>query len=404
MVEAVSTLLSIRGLNKSFGGVHALSGVDLDVLPGEIHGLLGENGSGKSTLMKVLAGYHDPEAGRLVVRGSEVPLPLSPGQFQSLRIAFVHQDLGLIPTMTVYENLMLGDLASRSGMRRISWRDERRLAEAILARYDIDLDVTAPIHRLRPVQQALVAIVRAIDPISSGLVEGGHGDAVLCLDEPTAFLPRHEVDQLFDLVRRIAKTGAGVIFVSHDLDEVRRITDRVTILRNGVNVGTYDTCNTSVHDLTQLIVGHELAAMSNGSTHERATQAVVSVQDLCSDSLDHVSFEVRAGEVLGVTGLVGSGFDDVVYSLMGASHVSSGKAILFGSPIDLKRLRPGDAIVKGIALVPGDRQREGSIASLPMWNNMMQLSIGRYFRRGFLNNRRMRRMDRSLAETSRKAS
>lgn len=399
MGEALAPLLSVRGLSKSFGGVKALASVDFDVLPGEVHGLLGENGSGKSTVMKILAGFHDPDAGRLEIRGRDVPLPLTPGQFQSLRIAFVHQDLALIPAMSVYENLMLGDLAWRSGLRRVKWRDERRAAEAVLSRYGVYVDVTASIQHLRPVEQALVAIVRALDPISTHPDEHGKAYGVLCLDEPTAFLPRHEVDQLFDLVQRIAKMGAGVIFVSHDLDEVRRITDRVTILRNGANVGTFVTRETSLAKLTQLIVGRDIEAMPTTKSPSRSGPSVISVRGLRTESLEDVSFDISAGEVLGVTGLVGSGFEDVPYALMGACAVHDGVAVLFGKTMALHRLSPAEAISKGIALVPGDRQREGSIATLPMSANMMQLVIGRYFRRGILNSNRMRQDTRTLMDT-----
>lgn len=392
-------LLGIRGLCKSFGGTNALSNVDLDIFSGEVHGLLGENGSGKSTLIKVLAGFHAPDSGRLEIRGHEVRLPLAPGQFRSLGIEFVHQDLALIPTLSVLENLLLGSFASRPGMRPIRWRTERREAEAMLARYGVHLDVTARIQELGPVQRALVAVIRAVEAMSAGLSEGGHTQGVLCLDEPTAFLPRDEVDQLFDLVRRIARTGASVIFVSHDLDEVRRITDRVTVLRNGVNVGTVDTQATSIQELARLIVGRDLEAMAASVPQSKSGSVVVSVHELCSDTLDHTSIELRSGEVLGVTGLVGSGFEELPYALFGATRVRSGQAVIFGDPVDMAGMIPSRAMRSGLTLVPGDRQRDGSIATLSLSENMMQLAIGRYFRRGVLNRFRLRRDAGTLMDT-----
>jgi ribose transport system ATP-binding protein len=382
--------MRIKGLCKSFGGSQALSNVDLDILPGEVHGLLGENGSGKSTLIKVLAGFHAPDSGHLEVRGQEIGLPLAPGEFRSLGMEFVHQDLGLIRTLNVVENLRIGDFASRQKFRPINWRAERREATATLAKYGVHLDVTAAIQELRPVEQALIAIVRAVEDMSRDLTGSGQVQGVLCLDEPTAFLPRDQVDQLFSLVRQIVKTGASVIFVSHDLDEVRRITDRVTVLRNGVNVGTVNTASTSIEELANLIIGHELATMTTIGTRDESGPIVVSAKNLTTNALDNVSFQLSGGEVLGVTGLVGSGFEELPYALFGASDVSGGEVEMFGKPVNLDSMTPARAIDQGMALIPGDRQRDASIASLSLLENMMQLSLNKYARRGKLNQRAMR--------------
>ncbi|MDT7787183.1 MAG: ribose transport system ATP-binding protein, partial [Pseudonocardiales bacterium] len=392
-------VLSIRGLCKSFGGSQALSDVDLDIMPGEVHGLLGENGSGKSTLIKVLAGFHTPDAGHLQVRGQEVHLPLAPGQFRSLGMEFVHQDLGLIPTLSVLENLRLGALSTRRGLRPIDWRSERRAATEVLARYGVHLDVARKIQELRPVEQALVAIVRGVEDMAGNLSGTGQSQGVLCLDEPTAFLPRDQVDQLFNLVHRIVETGASVIFVSHDLNEVRRITDRVTVLRNGLNVGTVQTQSTSIEELARLIIGRDLEAMATVGTRQGAGPMVLSARGLTSTALKEANFELRGGEVLGVTGLVGSGFEELPYVLFGASNVQRGEVELFGEPIDIGSMTPARAIDHGLALIPGDRQRDGSIATLSLSENMMQLSLGTYVRHGLLDRSGLRRDAAGLMDT-----
>ena len=218
--DAAPLALHLADLSKTFGGQKALDQVALEVRQGEVHGLLGQNGSGKSTLIKVLAGFHPPDPGsRLHICGTEVPLPLAPGAFRHYRMSFVHQHLGLIPSLTVVENLLIGRLAGGHAWA-INWAAERRLARARFERYGIDIDPGAAVSTLPPVQRALLAIVRAAGEMSDG---SGEGNGLLILDEPTPFLPKQDVQQLFRLMRSIVATGASAIFVSHDVDEVMAI-------------------------------------------------------------------------------------------------------------------------------------------------------------------------------------
>ena len=294
--------VAVRRLSKSFGGTQALRGIDLSVLPGEVHGLLGENGSGKSTLIKILAGFHEPDEGELEIDGQPVRLPLSPGQFRELGMSFVHQDLGLVASLSVLENLRVADIAASRSRWGISWRSERRRAWETFERYGVRIDPTAIVGALKPVERALLAIVRAIEEIRS--VGGGHG--LLVLDEPTVFLPREGLERLFALVREAAQTGAAVIFVSHDLDEVREITDRVTVLRDGALVGTVDTQGTSEAEFVEMIIGRSLAKLGDVSHVDMTERNVgVSVRGLTGGTVDDVSFQMHEGEVVGLTGLVG---------------------------------------------------------------------------------------------------
>ena len=375
-------LLDARGLTKAFGGARALNEVDLTVLPGEVHGLLGENGSGKSTLIKILAGYHTPDAGELFVNGREVPLPLGPGAPQRLGMEFVHQDLGLVASLTVAENFYMADIAKPSRRFFVSWSRRAAQAREVFARYGVTIDPDATIDGIRPVERALVAIVRALEGLRRG---SGDEPTLLVLDEPTVFLPENEVALLFDLVRQIAARGSSVLFVSHDLAEVRQITDRVTVLRDGRVAGTVVTEQTSPRALVNLILGQELQEMATVEQQQLDDQSVVlQVHDLSTRWLHDVSFDLRAGEVLGLTGLVGSGYEDSVYAIFGAIPAENGTLVVDGERRDVAAMTPKTAMAHGIALVPGDRQNTGSIPTLPASDNINLLVLDRYFRGGRL--------------------
>jgi len=251
--------LRLWNLSKTFGGQKALDNASLEIASGEVHGLLGQNGCGKSTLIKILAGFHAPDPGsRLEIGGADVALPLAPGEFRKHRMSFVHQHLGLIPSLTTLENLLLGRLAEREAWA-ISWVAERRAARRLFANYAIDLDPEARVADITPVERALLAIVRAISEMNDG---GGVGAGLLVLDEPTPFLPKRDVDRLFQLVRAIVAKGASVIFVSHDVDEVMEITDRATVLRDGKVAAMIDTRAATKADFIEAIVGRKLTAMT----------------------------------------------------------------------------------------------------------------------------------------------
>ncbi len=359
---------------------------------GEIHGLLGENGSGKSTLIKVLAGFHAPDAGELEIAGRPVPLPLPPGLFREFGIGFVHQDLALVPTLTVIENLRVGLVARASTTRFLSWRAQARRARATFSRYGVSIDPLATVADLRPVDRALLAIVRAAEDVR----EEHEGPGMLVLDEPTVFLPRAEVEHLFDLVRGIAADGGSVLFVSHDLDEVREITDRITVLRDGRVAGTVTTAETSEDRLVDLIIGRRLEAFASArrerGTHERAA----TVSDLSGPGVNGVSFDLEAGEVVGLTGLAGSGFEALPYLLYGAWPADGGRLVLDGADLEVAGLTPSRALRAGIVLIPADRQRDGAVGSLSVTDNMTvprlhEFRSGPVLRRGA--------MHRSASET-----
>lgn len=391
-------VLALSGLSKTFGGAHALNNVDLMIAAGEVHGLLGENGSGKSTLIKVLNGFHAPDSGSLEIAGEPVALPLSPGQFRDLGLSFVHQDLGLILELTVLENLRVGDLIANHGTW-IAWRAERQRARETFARYGFSLDPSAIVGELTQTQRALLAIVRAVEGIRTSQAKRGIRHGLLVLDEPTVFLPREGIDQLFATVREIVASGdASVLFVSHDLDEVREVTDRVTVLRDGRLQGTVVTADTSEAQLVEMIIGRRLESLALPG-HELSDHEVeISVKGLSGGVLRDVGFEIRRGEIVGITGLAGSGFEDVPYYLFGAKPAASGTLSARGATFDLPQMSPDRAVGNGFALLPGDRQRDGSVPSLTVRDNVMLQVLPDFKGATGLRRRPMDRRARELLE------
>jgi ribose transport system ATP-binding protein len=381
-----------RKISKTVGRAKALDDVALSVARGEVHGLLGQNGSGKSTLIKILAGFHEPDPGaRLQLDGRVVGLPLKPGEFRRHRVSFVHQNLGLVPSLTVLENLLIGQLASQARFW-ISWDEERKRARELFERYRLDMDPNAPVSRLSPVKRALLAIVRAVEEIGGGSATSGTTPArggVLILDEPTPFLPRADVEQLFALVRSIVAAGNSVIFVSHDVDEVTEITDRATVLRDGRHAGTLITRQSGKEDFIELIVGRKLQALTSGPTNFGQAAPSVVIEDLTGGTLDRIRIGAHRGEVVGLTGLIGSGFDEVPYLVYGASPAERGRLRIDEDSIDLAKATPATAVRRGIVLVPGDRQNAGAIGALPVSDNVTMPVLGRLFNPLFLNRGRM---------------
>ena len=357
--------LHLRGVTKTFGGVRALDSADLSIWPGEIHGLLGTNGSGKSTLIKVLSGFHAPDTGTLEIDGRAVALPMPLGRSEAHGLAFVHQNLGLLTEASVLENLIAGD-HERLNPWWINWRTEADRARRLLAEYELDLAPEAIVADLSPVVRAQLAIVRAADRVREHRHHGAPG--ILVLDEPTPFLPQEDVAKLFSIMLRLKDSGVAIIFVSHDIDEVLEITDRSTVLRDGQVIGTYDTAEVDRDTLVHAIVGRAVSVERRVSALPAALP-MAKVNNLTGSILRDVSLAVQPGEVLGLTGLIGSGHDEVPMLLSGAGRAVTGRLTLDERSHDLTALRPADAIAAGIAFIPPDRQRLGIAPDLSLTEN-----------------------------------
>lgn len=390
-------IVSVRHLSKHFGGARALDDVNLSVESGEVHGLLGHNGSGKSTLIRILSGYHAADDGsELEVNGQRIPLPLKPGQYRSLGFGFVHQDLGLIPSLSVVENLRIAELTD---LRRlyIAWGAERRAARATMKRYGISLEPRAKVWTLKPWDRAALAIARAMNDLWRGMANQS-GRGLLVLDEPTAFLPKERKESLYEIIREIAAAGAGVLFVSHDIDEVLQVTDRVTVLRDGRIAGSAETARITSAELIHLIVGHQLELLQPIEHEANLNGVVATVSGLHGGSLVDVSMEVRRGEVVGLTGILGSGFEEVPYFIFGALSADSGELRIDGVIHDLRSMKPESALASGIRLVPGDRRTDGSVGVLPVVDNVTLPVLTRFFSGFRLRRGEMLRYSRKLLE------
>ena len=362
--------LEIEHLSKRFGGAIALNDVSLSVRRGEVHGLLGSNGSGKSTLIKVLAGFHAPEPGAEVrLYGQPVPLPIPGVQVRALGLAFVHQHLGLIPSLSVSENLFLGQLATGQDWG-INWRAIHDRAARIFERFNLALDPRAEVGRLSAVQQALLAIVRAYEDLRHASEDHGDRPGVLVLDEPTPFLPRAGVEQLFQLVRQCIDTGASVIFVSHDVDEVREITDRATILRDGQLIDTVETAQTDHDGFVERIIGRSMDIYAGAAKPMPTNGPCVAVKGLSALGVGPVALDIGQGEILGLTGLIGSGFDNVPSLLYGAHKGTQGQMSIEGQALDLSTLTPEDALAQKINYLPADRLGQAGVGSLSVGDNV----------------------------------
>ncbi|RVX43512.1 simple sugar transport system ATP-binding protein [Nonomuraea polychroma] len=351
-------VLTMSGIGKQFPGVKALDGVDLRLLPGEVHALMGENGAGKSTLIKVLTGVYPADAGTIELGGAPVAFG-SPLEAQQAGISTVYQEVNLCTNLSVAENIFIGREPRRFG--RIDWKRMRARANELLSRLELSLDVSAPLSTYSLAIQQMVAIARAID------VEA----RVLILDEPTSSLDAGEVDQLFRVMRRLKEEGIAILFVSHFLDQIYEISDRMTILRNGKLVGEYLTRELSQVQLVAKMIGQELAALER--LHGEAKvfdRPLVEARELGrTGAIEPFTMTIHEGEVVGLAGLLGSGRTEIARLLFGADHAGTGEITIGGSPASLRT--PRAAMTHKIAFCSENRKADGLIPDLTVRENII---------------------------------
>ncbi|MGC0367330.1 ribose transport system ATP-binding protein [Rhodococcus sp. 27YEA15] len=351
--------LDLRHASKVFGTATVLDDVNLQIRSGEIHAIVGQNGSGKSTLAKILSGFHLPEPGAEIdLFGHTYEFPISDDGRESLH--FVHQDLGLVESLSILDNIGLSHGYRTGRFGNVDWKHSRRRARDVLAGFDLDhLDVDAPISTLTASQQAIVAIAR-------GLLGWKSETGTLVLDETTAALPHEEVEVLIASVRKVVARGAGVLYITHRLDEVFAFADRVSVLRDGQLVATRDTDSLTREELVALMVGDHL-----GETRRplpAADEIAFSCRGLSSDGLHDIDLVVRKGEIVGVAGILGSGRELVADAIVGASRRHSGVLEVEGRPV--KASSPRQSMKEGFAFVPRDRLLRGIVPKLPVRENI----------------------------------
>ena len=371
-------VLEVRRLTKRFPGVLALDDVSFELLPGEGHALVGENGAGKSTLIKVMTGVYTPDEGEILFKGEEVSFS-TPRESQEAGISTIYQEVNLIPLLSVAQNVFLGR-EPRNSLGLIDKARMNREAAEILERYGITADVTAPLRSLALGVQQMVAIARAISVDARAVI----------MDEPTSSLEAREVETLFRVIRQLREEGVGVIYVSHRLDELYEVCDRVTVLRDGQVAHTGKLADLSRLELIAQMLGRELdevekeGATGFGEEHEASGEPILQALDLNQHPrLRDISFELRPGEVVGLAGLLGAGRSETAKAIFGADPVDSGSLKVEGE--DVKMGSPAAAIKAGIAFLPEDRKSEGIIPDLSVRENIAAAALPRLARAGIVS-------------------
>jgi len=372
MAESDKDIITMEGIHKSFPGVQALEDVDFTLKRGEIHALVGENGAGKSTLIKALTGVERPNKGTITVDGKEVSIR-SPQHAQKLGISTVYQEVNLCPNLTVAENILIGREPMKWGS--IDWKTMNARARQILQGLDIDLDVTRTLGTCSVAIQQMAAIARALE-ISSV--------RILILDEPTSSLTIHETEQLFRVMRKLKSEGMAIIFVTHFLDQVYEVADRITVLRNGKLVGTYATAALPRLELITKMIGRSLTEFDEMIKIKLESSKLIKGEALLQarglgriGTIEPFDLDLHAGEVVGLAGLLGSGRTEIAGLLFGIDKPDSGSITMDGKSVE--NYSPLESLARGVALCPEDRKAAGIVADLTVRENIilaMQASLG----------------------------
>ncbi|MEK6376477.1 MAG: sugar ABC transporter ATP-binding protein [Burkholderia gladioli] len=372
-------LIALSGISKRFPGVLALDDCRFDLRAGEVHALMGENGAGKSTLMKILAGVYQKDEGEIRMDGRAVEIA-DPRTAQALGIGIIHQELNLMNHLSVAQNIFIGrEPRGRLGV----FVDEERLnrdAAAIFARMRLDLDPRTPVGQLTVAKQQMVEIAKALS----------FDSRVLIMDEPTAALNNAEIAELFRIIRDLLANGVGIVYISHKMDELRQIADRVTVMRDGKYVATVPMADTSMESIISMMVGRQLDTESRTPPDTSANEIALEVHGLSRGrTIRDVGFTLRRGEILGFAGLMGAGRTEVARAVFGADPIDAGEIRVHGRAVTIRT--PADAVKFGIGYLSEDRKHFGLAVGLDVQNNIALSSMRRFLRRGlFLDARKMR--------------
>lgn len=354
-------LLEMTGIQKYFPGVHALDNAFLSVNKGEVHALVGENGAGKSTLMKVLAGIHKKDGGTIKLHGKEIE-PMNPRHSQQLGIGIIHQELNLMPHLSVAQNIFIGK-EPKNGLF-LDQRSENNQAREMLKALHVDINPTTLAGKITVAKQQMVEIAKALS----------YDSELLVMDEPTAALTETEIQELFKVIRDLRDKGHGIIYISHRLDELPQISDRITVMRDGQYVGTEEMKNVTKEKIISMMVGRTIYEEPKTiSTVPKDSPVILKVEHLNGNNIKDVSFELRKGEILGFAGLMGAGRTETMRALFGADHADSGEITVKGKKVTIKS--PSDAIGNGICYLSEDRKAFGLALGLSLRDNCVMASL-----------------------------
>ncbi len=365
----MTKLVEMTGIEKHFPGVHALKAVQFDLVPGEVHALMGENGAGKSTLMKILSGIYQRDGGTLRINGQEAS-PTSPREAQDLGIGIIHQELSLMNDLTVAQNIFIG----REPRKRFGRLDDAQLnaqTAEIFASMNLALDPKVPVGNLTIAKQQMVEIAKALS----------YRSRVLIMDEPTAALNDAEIAELFVIIRRLKAEGVGIVYISHKMDELKQIADRVTVMRDGEYVGTVDAAETPISRIIAMMVGREVTEEPLDVPDLTGAETSLEVSNLSrGHDIRDVSFSVQKGEILGFAGLMGAGRTEVARAIFGADPKDSGDIRVHGQPVRIRS--PRDAVRAGIGYLSEDRKHFGLATGMNVRDNIALASMDLFTQTG----------------------
>ena len=382
----MTPLISVKNLSKSFPGVKALDGVQFELRAGEVHALMGENGAGKSTLMKILAGVYRKDGGEVLLDGRPVDIE-SPAHAQALAIGIVHQELHLMPHLSAAQNIYIGREPRKSGGWLLDEAQLNRNAQALFDRLHLKLDPATPVSRLTVARQQMVEIAKALS----------HKSRVLIMDEPTAALNNAEIEELFRIVRQLKEEGVGIVYISHKMDEIQRIADRITVMRDGTYVNTVPA-DTPMQQVIAMMVGRRLEQVDKHIPDTTANDVLLDVRGLRRGrEIRDVSFQVRRGEIVGFAGLMGAGRTEVARAIFGADPLEAGEVRVRGQLVRLRS--PQDAVRAGIGYLSEDRKNFGLATGMDVAANITLPSLRRWLKWGmFLDSRAILRVSKEMVD------
>lgn len=364
-------LLELKNITKTFTGTQALSGVDFDLYPGEIHALVGENGAGKSTLIKIITGIHQPDSGEIILDGKKVVFHDARASYDH-GIAAIYQEASLFEDLSIAENIYMGHQEVRPITRNIKWSALYAKADEFIRSLDVDLDPRAPVRSLSIAKKQLVEIIKALSANAK----------ILIMDEPTASLTREEIDYLFRITKKLRSEGTGIIFISHRLEEVFEIADRVTVIRDGKIVGTMEKENLNVDELVRMMVGRNLGTMYP-KVAAQIGDTVLRVEGLSrAGEFHNVTFDLKRGEILGLAGLVGAGRTEVARTIFGIEKPEGGKIFVEGEEVKIDN--PRTALEKGIAYLSESRQEFGVVLQMTITQNITLPILKKFSKFGWI--------------------